>query len=121
MITSGAAEEHLFYVWMGLAAAGGKELSGAVAFDLYATYGFPVDLISVIGEEDGFAAGLGASAAGLGVFAAGHSLGEAWNATGEGSTAQAPGTAATECTSATEPAASPSSNTGPHERRESPT
>jgi len=33
---------------------GGRVLPGALAFDLSATYGFPVDLISVIGEEEGF-------------------------------------------------------------------
>ncbi|MCK9459245.1 MAG: alanine--tRNA ligase [Proteobacteria bacterium] len=34
---------------------GGKLLPGAIAFDLSATYGFPLDLIEVIGLEDGFA------------------------------------------------------------------
>ena len=34
--------------------AGEKILPGAIAFDLSATYGFPLDLIEVIGEEEGF-------------------------------------------------------------------
>jgi alanyl-tRNA synthetase len=34
--------------------AGRRVLPGALAFDLSATYGFPKDLIAVIGEEDGF-------------------------------------------------------------------
>jgi alanyl-tRNA synthetase len=34
--------------------AGQRLLPGATAFDLTATYGFPKDLIEVIGEEDGF-------------------------------------------------------------------
>ena len=33
---------------------GKKMLPGTLAFDLSATYGFPLDLIKVIGEEDGF-------------------------------------------------------------------
>ncbi len=33
---------------------GKKVLPGEVAFDLSATYGFPLDLLEVIGEEDGF-------------------------------------------------------------------
>ncbi len=33
---------------------GQKVLPGEVAFDLSATYGFPLDLLQVIGEEDGF-------------------------------------------------------------------
>ena len=33
--------------------AGGKQLDGAVAFNLYATYGFPVDLTELMAEEDG--------------------------------------------------------------------
>jgi len=36
-----------------LAASGGKELPGEVAFDLYATYGFPVDLTQVMAAERG--------------------------------------------------------------------
>jgi len=36
-----------------LAAGGGKELSGDVAFDLYATYGFPVDLTQIMATERG--------------------------------------------------------------------
>ncbi|MHC4984643.1 MAG: alanine--tRNA ligase, partial [Planctomycetota bacterium] len=34
-----------------LAAAGGKELAGEVAFDLYATFGFPVDLTELMAAE----------------------------------------------------------------------
>jgi alanyl-tRNA synthetase len=34
--------------------SGEKMLSGEVAFDLTATYGFPKDLIGIIGEEEGF-------------------------------------------------------------------
>jgi len=33
--------------------ASGKQLSGQVAFDLYATYGFPVDLTALMAEERG--------------------------------------------------------------------
>jgi len=33
---------------------GARTLPGAIAFDLTATFGFPLDLIQVIGEEDGF-------------------------------------------------------------------
>jgi len=36
-----------------LTEAGGKELPGAVAFDLYATYGFPVDLTQIMADERG--------------------------------------------------------------------
>ncbi len=36
-------------------ASGGRELPGAVAWDLNATYGFPLDLTEVIGKERGFA------------------------------------------------------------------
>ena len=42
-----------------LQAAGKKQLSGEVAFDLYATYGFPIDLTQIMAEERGMTVDMG--------------------------------------------------------------